>query len=43
MDGVVFIKANKGTRYGFKIANATLVPLYVSVFCFHVSDLSVSM
>ncbi|PBK98094.1 hypothetical protein ARMGADRAFT_1060061 [Armillaria gallica] len=25
MDGVVFVKANKGTRYGFKIANATLI------------------
>ncbi|KAK0438238.1 hypothetical protein EV421DRAFT_2021353 [Armillaria borealis] len=40
-DGVVFVEANRRTRYGFKIANATLVPLYLSVFCFHVSDLSI--
>ncbi|KAK0439727.1 uncharacterized protein EV420DRAFT_1169142 [Desarmillaria tabescens] len=29
------------TRYGFKIVNTTLVPLYVSMFIFNVSSLSI--
>ncbi|SJL17581.1 uncharacterized protein ARMOST_21133 [Armillaria ostoyae] len=41
IDGVIFVDADGETEYGFKFANTTSVPLYVSVFCFHVSDLSI--
>ncbi len=40
IDGVIFVNAD-GTGYGFKIVNTTMVPLYVSMFCFDVTDLEV--
>ncbi len=43
INGVIFVNANDRTPYGFKVTNATLVPLYISVFCFHVSYLSICM
>ncbi|PBK98114.1 hypothetical protein ARMGADRAFT_568599 [Armillaria gallica] len=41
INGVIFVDADRVTRYGYKITNTTLVPLYVSMFYFNLSDLSI--
>ncbi|SJL15635.1 uncharacterized protein ARMOST_19139 [Armillaria ostoyae] len=40
--GVIMVDVNEGAIYGFRITNTTPVPLYVSMFYFDVSDLSIS-
>ncbi|KAK0218650.1 caspase domain-containing protein [Armillaria fumosa] len=40
--GEIMIDVDKGAIYGFKITNTTSVPLYVSMFYFDASDLSIS-
>ncbi|KAK0234523.1 hypothetical protein EDD85DRAFT_969153 [Armillaria nabsnona] len=40
--GVIMVDVDKATIYGFEITNTTSVPLYVSMFCFDVSDFSIS-
>ncbi|KAK0211846.1 hypothetical protein IW262DRAFT_336881 [Armillaria fumosa] len=40
-EGVIFLEDDDEGRYGFKITNATLVPLYVSIFYFNVFQLSI--
>ncbi|PBK98170.1 hypothetical protein ARMGADRAFT_1161666 [Armillaria gallica] len=41
INGVVFVDADRKTKYGFKITNTTLVPLYVSMFIFNVRDVCI--
>ncbi|KAK0452860.1 uncharacterized protein EV420DRAFT_1273558 [Desarmillaria tabescens] len=41
IEGVILVDADTQTDYGFKIANTTSVPLYVSMFLFDVSDLCI--
>ncbi|KAK0439725.1 uncharacterized protein EV420DRAFT_1769383 [Desarmillaria tabescens] len=41
IEGVIFVDADGQTKYGFKIVNTTLVPLYVSMFIFDVCDLEI--
>ncbi|KAK0438250.1 hypothetical protein EV421DRAFT_2037891 [Armillaria borealis] len=41
IDGVIFVDADMETRYGYKIANTTLVPLYVSMFHFYTGTLGI--
>ncbi|KAK0486537.1 hypothetical protein IW261DRAFT_1664882 [Armillaria novae-zelandiae] len=40
--GVIMVDVNEDAIYGFKITNTMSVPLYVSMFYFDVSDLSIS-
>ncbi len=40
--GVIMVDVDEDAIYGFKITNTTSVPLYVSMFYFDVSDLSIS-
>ncbi len=40
---VIMVDVDKAVIYGFKITNMMSVPLYVSMFYFNVSDLSISM
>ncbi|PBK59425.1 hypothetical protein ARMSODRAFT_945614 [Armillaria solidipes] len=40
--GVIMVDVDEESIYGFKITNTMSVPLYVSVFYFDVSDLSIS-
>ncbi len=40
--GVIMVDVVEAAIYGFKITNTTSVPLYVSMFYFDVSDLSIS-
>ncbi|KAK0440553.1 caspase domain-containing protein [Armillaria borealis] len=40
--GVIMVDVDEDAIYGFKFTNTTSVPLYVSVFYFDVSDLSIS-
>ncbi len=42
INGVIFVDADMETTYGFKIANTTLVPLYVSMFYFDSGTLAIS-
>ncbi|PBK59431.1 hypothetical protein ARMSODRAFT_899277 [Armillaria solidipes] len=42
VEGVIMVDVNEGAIYGFRITNTTPVPLYVSMFYFDVSDLSIS-
>ncbi|KAG7440921.1 uncharacterized protein BT62DRAFT_909433 [Guyanagaster necrorhizus] len=41
IDGVISVDVGEDAMYGFKITNTMLVPLYVSMFYFDVSDLSI--
>ncbi|KAK0452928.1 uncharacterized protein EV420DRAFT_1697654 [Desarmillaria tabescens] len=41
IEDVIFVDADLRTEYGFKFTNTTLVPLYVSMFLFDVSDLCI--
>ncbi len=43
IDGVIFVDADMMTLYGYKIANTTLVPLYVSMFHFFTKTLGICM
>ncbi|PBK98365.1 hypothetical protein ARMGADRAFT_1008792 [Armillaria gallica] len=40
--GMIMVDVDEAAIYGFKIINTTSVPLYVSMFYFDVSDLSIS-
>ncbi|PBK59427.1 hypothetical protein ARMSODRAFT_945616 [Armillaria solidipes] len=42
VEGVIMIDVDEEAIYGFKITNTTSVPLYVSMFYFDISDLSIS-
>ncbi|KAK0234493.1 caspase domain-containing protein [Armillaria nabsnona] len=40
--GVIMVDVNEDAIYGFKITNTSVVPLYVWMFYFDISDLSIS-
>ncbi len=42
VEGVIMIDVDEDAMYGFKITNTTSKPLYVSMFYFDMSDLSIS-
>ncbi|PBK98277.1 hypothetical protein ARMGADRAFT_1008727 [Armillaria gallica] len=42
VEGVIMIDVDEDAIYGFKITSTTSVPLYVSMFYFDVSDLSIN-
>ncbi len=43
INGVISVDTDWKTSYGFKIANTTLVPLYVSMIFFSASTLRIGM